>query len=89
MRRPLAERKPEGWTLIGAQMVALHGMENGKLPPRSSQDLDILVNIRLITRGTEGFSRLLLEIGMDLGGSSPTGLALRVDPSIGIICHRW
>ncbi|HLY87425.1 MAG TPA: hypothetical protein VKQ27_00435 [Acetobacteraceae bacterium] len=73
----LAERKPEGWTLIGAQMVALHGMEHGKLPPRSSEDLDILVNIRLITHGTEEFSRLLLEIGMDLDGSSPTGLAHR------------
>lgn len=73
----LAERKPEGWTLIGAQMVALHGMENGKLPPRSSEDLDILVNIRLMTHGTEEFSRLLLEIGMDLDGSSPTGLAHR------------
>jgi len=73
----LAERKPEGWTLIGAQMVALHGMENGKLPPGSSEDLDSLVNIRLITRGTEEFSRLLLEIGMDLDGSSPTGLAHR------------
>jgi hypothetical protein len=73
----LAERKPEGWTLIGAQMVALHGMENGKLPPRSSEDLDILVNVRLMTHGTEEFSRLLLEIGMDLDGWSPTGLAHR------------
>jgi hypothetical protein len=58
----LAERKPEGWTLIGAQMVGLHGMENGKLPPGSSEDLDILVNIRLITHGTEESSRPLSPI---------------------------
>lgn len=73
----LAARKPIGWTLIGAQMVALHGMEHGKLPPRASEDLDILVNIRVMTRGTEQFSRLLLELGLHLDGSSPTGLAHR------------
>src|SRR5688572_27940263 len=56
--------------------VIWHG-ERGSCCQRSSEDLDILVNIRLMTHGTEEFSRLLLEIGMDLDGSSPAGLAHR------------
>jgi hypothetical protein len=69
----LAERQPSDWTLIGAQMVALHGMEHGQLPLRSSEDLDVLVDIRVLTRGTEALSRLLLDLGLDLDGVSPTG----------------
>src|ERR1700737_1932958 len=73
----LAERQLTGWTLIGAQMVALHGMEHGRLPLRSSEDLDVLVDIRVLTRGTETLSRLLLALGLDLDGDSPTGLGHR------------
>jgi hypothetical protein len=28
----LQNRQPENWTLIGAQMVALHGMERNRMP---------------------------------------------------------
>ncbi len=41
----LAQREPRGWTLIGAQMVALHGLERGQIPPRASVDLDALVDV--------------------------------------------
>src|SRR5438034_96643 len=34
----LHHRQPHGWTLIGAQMVALHGYEHGRPPPRRSRD---------------------------------------------------
>src|ERR1700694_424852 len=73
----LAERQLTDWTLIGAQMVALHGMEHGRLPLRSSEDLDVLVDIRVLTRGTEALSRLLLDLGLHLDGVSPTGLGHR------------
>jgi hypothetical protein len=66
----LSQRQPEGWTLIGAQMVALHGFEHHRIPPRSSIDADVLVNVRLLQDGTERLSRLLLEAGFELAGMS-------------------
>ncbi len=42
----LTALQPEGWTLVGAQTVALHGHEHGKTPPRSTTDADVLVNVR-------------------------------------------
>lgn len=57
----LAEQYPTGWTLIGAQMVALHGAENGRVPPRSSEDADVLVNARLLEPKPEHLARALLH----------------------------
>jgi hypothetical protein len=39
---------PQGWALVGAQMVALHAHEYGKIPPRSTTDADVLVNVRTV-----------------------------------------
>ncbi len=49
----------QGWTVIGAQMVALHAFEHGKLTPRTSADADVLVNVRVLTEGTQIISKLL------------------------------
>lgn len=38
------------WTLIGAQMVALHAVEHGRVPPRRSDDVDALVEARTVAR---------------------------------------
>ena len=62
----LQERYREGWTLIGARMVTLFALEHGRTPPRFSLDADALINVRLIPRGTEQFSRLLLGLGYEL-----------------------
>lgn len=62
----LHERHPEGWTLIGARMVTLHALEHDRTPPRFSLDADALINVRLIPRGTQRFSKLLLELGYEL-----------------------
>jgi len=32
--------RTQDWTLIGGQMVLLHGLEHARLPPRISEDLD-------------------------------------------------
>ena len=42
----LSAALPRNWTLVGAQMVALHGFEHGRAILRHSLDLDILVNVR-------------------------------------------
>jgi hypothetical protein len=53
----LSRRQPKGWTIIGAQMVALHAIEHRRRPPRQSLDLDLLVNVRVLHDGTGQISR--------------------------------
>lgn len=62
----LGRREPQGWTLIGAQMVALHAFEHGRMPPRASLDGDVLVDVRLLRNGTSRISRVLTEMGFEL-----------------------
>ncbi len=57
---------PPGWTLIGAQMVALHGFEYTRSVPRYSLDLDILVNVRLLQDGTQKVSQILIDNGFTM-----------------------
>jgi hypothetical protein len=64
----LAKRHPEGWTVIGAQMVALHAYEHGRTPPRSSLDIDLVVNVRLIANGTRIIAESLQADGFELEG---------------------
>lgn len=73
----LAEMHPKTWTLIGAQMVALHAAEQGRTPPRQSLDLDVLVNVRLLTDGTEQLARSLIALGFDLDGQDAFGVGHR------------
>jgi hypothetical protein len=53
----LARTHTDDWTIIGAQMVALHAYEHSQTPPRSSLDIDLVVNVRLLANGT----RLIAE----------------------------
>src|ERR1700736_370400 len=62
----LSTHLPSGWTLIGAQMVALHGFEHQKSVLRYSLDLDILVNVRLLQDGTQKVSQVLSDNGFSL-----------------------
>jgi hypothetical protein len=34
------------WTVIGGQMVLLHALEHGRLPPQISQDGDVIADVR-------------------------------------------
>ncbi|MHB1130244.1 MAG: hypothetical protein ACYC06_09380, partial [Ilumatobacteraceae bacterium] len=71
------ELRPGEWTLIGGQMVFLHGLESGVTPPRVSLDLDVLVNARIVSRGVREFARALEQRKFKLDGISPEGLAHR------------
>lgn len=68
---------PRGWTIIGAQMVALHAAEHGRTPPRHSLDLDVLVNVRLLASGTERLARSLVAAGFELEGQDSFGVGHR------------
>ena len=84
----LAERFPDGWTLIGARMVELHGRERSEAPPRQSLDLDILAPVRLIPDSTAVFSRHLLEAGYEFAGENSSGIGHRFtrrDTSVDIL----
>jgi len=72
----LAELRQGEWTLIGGQMVHLHGLEHGVNPPRFSMDLDVLVNARVVA-AVPSFVNEIRRIGFVLDGSSPDGLAHR------------
>ena len=56
----LADAFPDQWTIIGAHMVALYAWEAG-VRTRPSEDIDVLVDVRLLTNGAERVSRFLLE----------------------------
>lgn len=73
----LARNVQVPWTLIGAHMVALHAWERGRDPLRPSEDADVLVDVRAVTRGTERLSRALLDAGYQLDGVTPQGIGHR------------
>lgn len=73
----ISAKQPTGWTLVGAQMVALHGFEHGRSRPRSSADADIIVDARAIQGGTRQLSQALRDLGFDLDEVSPEGVGHR------------
>lgn len=73
----LADRFPGTWVLIGGQMVLLHGMENGQLPLRETNDADALVDVRVASRGTAHLAAALMESGLELEGINTDGVGHR------------
>jgi hypothetical protein len=72
----LAEVPDLDWTVIGGQMVLLHGLEHQQQPPVISQDGDVVGNLRTdksaLRRIVEALQRL--EFTLD---ASPQGVAHR------------
>jgi hypothetical protein len=74
----LVEKVPKGWTLIGAQMVALHAYEHSRQPPRLSPDFDVVANVRLVQDQTQLIARVLKEeLGFKLVDPDDQGVAHR------------
>ena len=67
---------PEGWVLIGGQMVLLHATEYRVSWPRVSMDLDVIVNAR-VAASVRRFVGVIESIGFVLDGMSPEMLAHR------------
>lgn len=61
----LAAAFPNRWTIIGAHMVALYAWEAG-VRSRPTDDVDVLVNVRVAANGTEEVSRFLRERDYEL-----------------------
>lgn len=62
----LCERVPRDWTLVGGQMVLLHGLERGAMPARVSQDLDLVVDLRVRPNAMPKIVEALTGMGFDL-----------------------
>jgi hypothetical protein len=62
----LSDSQPEGWTLIGAQMVALHGFERGQTHSRVSLDADLLADVRVLDRAPQRLAEALQRNGFQL-----------------------
>lgn len=73
----LANAQLQEWTLIGGQMVLLHALENGVEPTRFSQDIDVVVNARVVSGGIKSFVKGLESLGFSLVGGSPDNIAHR------------
>ena len=70
----LADLQPDGWTLVGAQMVNLHGIENDRVLGRATVDAGLLVDVRRVRGGTARLSQLLIEQGFELDGIDGFGV---------------
>lgn len=62
----VTDAHPDGWTLIGAMMVAFHEHEAGQDSGRLTADADAVVEARGATSGPRGLAQTLLEQGWQL-----------------------
>ena len=69
---------PDGWTLIGGQLVHLHCFERNSFPTRPTTDIDTVLDIRTFPEMLFTFTKVL----KDLGFTSP--LTNQGDHQ-----HRW
>lgn len=74
----LHEKLPDGWTLIGGQLVHLHCAERGQFPVRPTNDADTVIDVRADPTMLATFTGVLTELGFRSTGISAEGLQ-----------HRW
>lgn len=55
-------RLPEGWTLVGGQMVHLHCAERGAFPTRPTEDADAVLDVRARPDILDAFTTALDEL---------------------------
>jgi hypothetical protein len=73
----LGETLDVPWTLVGGQMVLLHVLEHGQVPPQISQDGDVVADIRAVPDALARVVTALEEAGFELESMSTDGLAHR------------
>jgi hypothetical protein len=63
--------------LVGGQMVLMHALEHGQVPPQISQDGDVVVDIRATSTAIKDVVAALQRDGFALEGVGPDGVAHR------------
>lgn len=74
----LYENVPDGWTLIGGQLVHLHCAERGRFPERPTNDADTVIDVRADPGILHTFTKALEDLGFRSAGISAEGRQ-----------HRW
>ena len=68
----LADALPQGsWTLVGAQMVFLLAYEHDLPIGRTSGDVDLMMDVRALSRATHEASLVLEGLGYELEPPTP------------------
>lgn len=73
----LADLRGAPWTLVGGQMVLLHGLEYDRYPPAISEDADAVANVRAKPRAIATLVGELKARGFEVDGMSPNSIAHR------------
>ena len=69
---------PNGWCLVGGQMVHLYCQERGLSPSRPTNDGDVVLDVRAQPNVLRDFTQALAAVGFTSAGVSPEGHQ-----------HRW
>lgn len=67
----LSERLPSDHAVIGGVMVYLHGITAGRLPPRVTEDVDVLFNIKIAPSSLRDAVAVLGAMGYVVAPNSP------------------
>lgn len=73
----LNDRLDVPWSLVGGQMVLLHALEHGEVPPQVSQDGDLIADIRAEPGALKLVVECLDALGFALQSISADGIAHR------------
>lgn len=68
---------PDHWTLVGGQLTHLHCAERGGAPPRPTNDLDAVMDVRQRPDALAVFTGHLVSMGFASAGVSPNGFQHR------------
>lgn len=71
----LADERPTGWCLVGSQMVILHAAAHGVERPLTTEDADVVVDIRQLP--TMEIAQWLLDQQFQFQDVSPDGIGHR------------
>ena len=73
----LGEQLTVGWALVGGQMVLLHALEHGRVPPQISQDGDVVADVRTQPSAVHDVVAALGAAGFEPDIPSADGIAHR------------
>jgi len=88
----LHQRLPDGWALVGGQMVQSLCWERGATPSRPTTDADTALDVRARPRMLLTFTRVLRDLGFSPDGTSFEGHQhrwVRDDAQIDVLIPRF